>query len=389
MASPSPALSNTSNDTTTTATTTTATTTNAATAALANIAAAAAAAATPSSITSQPKNLRGLNKPKCIQCGNVARSRCPYQSCKSCCAKAQNPCHIHVLKANATFPDRTPSSSSPLFDQQSTEVSPSGTSLRVASLRQLSNNFAQFNNVQMPLRSRKPLTRKDAATINEWRFSKLKEYKNRNIEVENEAFDRYMQNISLLEEVFSVKSTPDGTTDHGISVSDAASPNLEDNSSVMVSWLKLRLKSNPTRSDNSRKRILEIVDRGLKKLNYVNGLNDQNELPAGSKRPKTGRADRLSALSELIDKLNKARNEEDLNSCMEMKSQIFNTNTETSQAETEEVDTSTEQTAKDDLAPMHESNYTLPKFLGTTEIDQESLNNIDAHFSTTVQIEDL
>lgn len=70
MASPSPALSNTSNDTTTTATTT-----NAATAALANIAAAAAAAATPSSITSQPKNLRGLNKPKCIQCGNVARSR--------------------------------------------------------------------------------------------------------------------------------------------------------------------------------------------------------------------------------------------------------------------------------------------------------------------------
>lgn len=241
----------------------------------------------------------------------------------------------------------------------------------------------------MPLRSRKPLTRKDAATINEWRFSKLKEYKNRNIEVENEAFDRYMQNISLLEEVFSVKSTPDGTTDHGISVSDAASPNLEDNSSVMVSWLKLRLKSNPTRSDNSRKRILEIVDRGLKKLNYVNDLNDQNELPAGSKRPKTGRAHRLSALSELIDKLNKARNEEDLNSCMEMKSQIFNTNTETSQAETEEVDTSTEQTAKDDLAPMHESNYTLPKFLGTTEIDQESLNNINAHFSTTVQIEDL
>jgi hypothetical protein len=32
--------------------------------------------------------------------------------------------------------------------------------LRVASLRQLSNNFAQFNNVQIPLRSRKPLTRK-------------------------------------------------------------------------------------------------------------------------------------------------------------------------------------------------------------------------------------
>ncbi|RVX00217.1 hypothetical protein CK203_026633 [Vitis vinifera] len=277
-----------------------------------------------------------------------------------------------VLKANATFPDRTPSSSSLCLTSSQLKYLPQGLHLE---LHHLGNFQIILPNLIMCKchfgRGSHSLERKlfqDAATINEWRFSKLKEYKNRNIEVENEAFDRYMQNISLLEEVFSVKSTPDGTTDHGISVSDAASPNLEDNSSVMVSWLKLRLKSNPTRSDNSRKRILEIVERGLKKLNYVNDLNDQNELPAGSKRPKTGRADRLSALSELIDKLNKARNEEDLNSCMEMKSQIFNTNTETSPAEIEEVDTYTEQTAKDDLAPMHESNYTLPKFLGTTEL---------------------
>ncbi|KAL5231025.1 hypothetical protein ABZP36_029801 [Zizania latifolia] len=51
----------------------------------------------PASAFDMPKpNLRGLNKPKCIQCGNVARSRCPFQCCKSCCYKAQNPCHIHV-----------------------------------------------------------------------------------------------------------------------------------------------------------------------------------------------------------------------------------------------------------------------------------------------------
>ena len=77
----------------------------------------------------------------------------------------------------------------------------------------------------------------------------------------------------------------------------------------MVSWLKLRLKSNPARSDYSLERILEIVDRELKKLNCANDLDDQNELPtandldeqnelpAVSKRPKTARADRLSALS--------------------------------------------------------------------------------------------
>ncbi|KAL6548005.1 hypothetical protein OROHE_009710 [Orobanche hederae] len=88
--------------------------------------AAADAAQTPSS-SNVSKSLRGLNKPKCFQCGNVARSRCPYQSCKNCCARAQNPCLIHgVLKGNSSFPDKPPSSSSPLFDQQSTEASHSG-----------------------------------------------------------------------------------------------------------------------------------------------------------------------------------------------------------------------------------------------------------------------
>ncbi|KAL1333402.1 hypothetical protein HN51_062232 [Arachis hypogaea] len=45
--------------------------------------------------TPSPKFQRGQNKPKCKQCGNVARSRCPYESCKSCCFRNQNPCHIH------------------------------------------------------------------------------------------------------------------------------------------------------------------------------------------------------------------------------------------------------------------------------------------------------
>ncbi|XP_057512376.1 uncharacterized protein LOC130794478 [Actinidia eriantha] len=170
--------------------------------------------------TNASKNLRGLNKPKCIKCGNVARSRCPYQSCKSCCAKAQNPCHIHVLKANATFPDKTPSSSSTLFDHPSTEASPSGNSQRFTSLRQLSNNFSQFNNLQSPLRSRKPLTRKEAAVINEWRFLKLKEFREANIEVENEAFDRYMQNVSLLDEVLAVKANPEVPTSSGSPISN-------------------------------------------------------------------------------------------------------------------------------------------------------------------------
>lgn len=70
MAASSPAATKSTTDTTTT----TATTATAAT--------AAAAAATPSPpslpfqrMDTPPKTQRGLNKPKCIQCGNVARSR--------------------------------------------------------------------------------------------------------------------------------------------------------------------------------------------------------------------------------------------------------------------------------------------------------------------------
>ncbi|KAG7015683.1 hypothetical protein SDJN02_23320 [Cucurbita argyrosperma subsp. argyrosperma] len=332
MAAPSPTVSNNSSDTATT--TASAVTVNAAVSSnhLAN------RTATP------PKTLRGLNKPKCRVCGNVARSRCPYESCKSCCARNQNPCHIHVLKANATFTDKTPTSSSPLFDKQSSDPSSSGTSHRVASLRQLSSNFSQFNNVQIPLRSRKPLTRKDAAAINEWRFSKLREFRERHVEAENEAFDRYMKNVNLLEEVFSMKSMVDG------SLKDGPSNFSTEGTEEVIPGLKLSLGSG---SDDSRKRIREIVEDGLMKLQKVEATDNVDEVTdqveSGKVADQTNRNDgcttvkgwhakRARALGDLIDKLNKARNEEDLKSCLAMKHQLFNQHITSSQTESEETD---------------------------------------------------
>ncbi|KAM2698214.1 hypothetical protein EV1_037250 [Malus domestica] len=343
-----------------------------------------------------PKTLRGLNKPKCKQCGNVARSRCPYESCKSCCSKAQNPCHIHVLKTNATFPDKAQTSNSPLFDHQSTEASPSGNSHRVASFRQLSNNFAQFNNLHIPLRSKKPLTRKDAVAINEWRFSKLKEYKDRNIEVENEAFDRYMQNVTLLEEVFSVKSITEESIGDGSAISNYdTTSTMEDETEAMVSGLKLKLRSNPMRTNNFRKRIQQVVDEGLKKLQkreFDDGgkkSSGPNGLDKGPQKEETWWAERASALGDLIDKLNKARNEEDLKACLELKSQLFSEHKLTSRSESEDADITKKQTAKNDPDPRKEWNCLFPKVISTTEIDQETLKSVDAHFSTLEQIEGL
>ncbi|KAK6228669.1 hypothetical protein SCA6_001009 [Theobroma cacao] len=392
MAASSPAATKSTTDTTTT----TATTATAATAA-----AAAAAAATPSPpslpfqrMDTPPKTQRGLNKPKCIQCGNVARSRCPYRSCKSCCSKAQNPCHIHVLKSNSAYPEKTPTSSTPSSDQKSTQASSQATPLRVPSFRQLSNAFAQFDNLQV--RSKKHLTIKDAVALNEWRFSKLKEFKDRNIEVENEAFDRYMQNISLLEEVFSTKSIHKGSNeDEG---SEPKPSSLEDETWMMTSGLKLTLRSDPVRTDDSRKRIQQIVDQGIKKLQKceaddgANDPDDQNKHGSRLNKVKTLWVERASILSDFVDKLNKARSEEDLKSCLDMKARLYNQSIEEADrnvAETKHPEALNKQGAENDVTPRRVADYLLPKLFTPIEIDQETINKVDVHFSSLEQIEDL
>lgn len=264
---------------------------------------------------------------------------------------------------------------------------------RVASFRQLSNTFSQFNNVHIPSRSRKPLTRKDAAVINEWRFSKIKEFKDKNFEVENEAFDRYMQNISLLEEVFSMKSILERSNGDEPTISNPNPTSTEDNTELMVSGLKLQLRSNSIRTDSFRRRVQQIVDRGLKKLQkraLDDGNNDQSgqDESHGPKRAKSLKPERALAVSDLIDKLNKARTEEDLKSCIDMKLQIFNRNTISNQTEIEDA-APKDQNPKTDLEPRKESSFSSKKIISTTELDQETLNKIDAHFSTLEQIEDL
>lgn len=347
--------------------------------------AAAAAALSSLPTTNASKNLRGLNKPKCIKCGNVARSRCPFQSCKSCCAKAQNPCHIHVLKGGSTLPEKIPASGSPVVDQQSTEASHSGSSHRAASLRQLSSNFAQFNNLQTPLRSRRPLTRKDAQVINEWRFMKLKQYRDSNIAAENEAFDRYMQNVGLLEEVFAVNSAEDEQNEDG---------STEDDNEAMINRLKLQLRSDPARIENTRKRMQYVIDQGLRKLRKLesgDNATDLSDLDAlgKKKKAKTPEAEHVVAFSDLIDKLNKARNEEDLKACWEMKSQLFNQPKIEKQAESEDAEASIEQGSKASVPPTMPLGHSPPKWFSTAFVDDEELRRLNEEFDSLENIEEL
>ncbi|XP_058104149.1 uncharacterized protein LOC131248111 [Magnolia sinica] len=384
------------------------------------VAAAAAASPVPNSNDTNgstpprrsKQTLRGLNKPKCIKCGNVARSRCPYQSCKSCCAKAENPCYIHVLKQNSTLPDKPPSSGSPLFDQSSSDVSTTGSSLRVSSLRQLSNNFAQFNRAHIPLRARRPLSRKDAAAINAWRFSKLKDHNDSNVEAENEAFDRYMQNVSLLEEAFFVDPSSEGLAPDGPLTGLEATTSGVDEPFKMISGMKARLKSNIERADNFRKRLRDLVDQGLRKLQRSE-FDDEGRLASAEdsksekelRRPQKADkwwCERSAAVNDLLDKLTKARTMDELKVCMETKLPLFGWNEsadslafeEAVSHENEDGQTSYGQSAGDTSIPRQESgssssSLSLPNLCRAVEINQEALSNINTDFSSLDKIADL
>lgn len=231
-------------------------------------------------------------------------------------------------------------------------------------------------------------TFQEALTVNEWRFAKLKEYKERNVEAENEAFDRYMQNIGLLEEVFDVNSE---RTDENVS-GMSNPPTTSGEKMEIISETKVMLRSNPERINTFRKRIRQTIDQGLRKFqtnDLVDGpsnLDDEDDMT-----PKTAtsmRAGKTSALAELNFKLNRARNEEDLKLCVEMRSNILGQQNLTLGQRAENAEVLEKQTVRNHLPSTQESDVSL-KLVKTTEIDQDLLNSMDSHFSSLEEIEDL
>lgn len=203
-----------------------------------------------------------------------------------------------------------------------------------------------------------------------------------------------MENISLLEEVFSVKSIMEDSSEDDASVSNPNSTSVKEDMEAIVSRLKLNLRSDPSRSENFRKRIQQTIDQGLEKLrkhevgDEGNELNDENKLETSSKKVKLWSSESSSALNDIIEKLNKARSEDDSKSYSNLKSQLHSLCPRSDQSETEADDANVSE-EKPDSTPTKGPVYSLPKLFTTTEIDQETLNSVDAHFSSLEKIEDL
>lgn len=180
--------------------------------------------------------------------------------------------------------------------------------------------------------------------------------------MENEAFDRYMSNVNLLEEAFSLTSVPE--EDPG-----AAAASERNKEERMVSELKLRLRSNSERTESFKKRITDTVKAGLVKLQkpgFGGNSKDPDEIERRIKRGKW--EEKASALSEIIDKLNKSRTEEDLKSCVEMKSKLY---------------------ALGSSNAASEKSKNLPGFVRKVEISEEALQRIGEDLQSFDKVETL
>jgi len=310
-------------------------------------------------------NLRGLNKPKCIQCGNVARSRCPFQCCKSCCYKAQNPCHIHVLKTNNILPEKTPPTPAPLSDQPLTNSPVTGSSSRLSSVQKLPHHFLNS------LRTKKSLTKKDVASINKWRFMKLREHMQGDIDLENEAYDRYTQNIGLLEETFYL--TEDASGEH-----ETEATSSEERMEIMVSEAKVRLKSDCANVDSFKERIATVLDQKLKKLQerhsaYEDDNSSDQKLDDHRKLVKLSikqQMARNAKTNELLGKLTKAQSEDDLRPFLDIMAQLFGKENASS------AGTSNKLRNQESTAAIVTS-YSFPELTTRLEVDENMVSKIN------------
>lgn len=228
--------------------------------------------------------------------------------------------------------------------------------------------------------------------INKWRFSKLKEHIEGDIEAENEAFDRYMWIVRLLEETFSTE----GFVPYD---PNASEPTSEDEFQKLVASMKLRRRSNSEKADSYRERTKDLVEELLRKLQEKEPVPNESapcadELDAGkpAKRRKKGewRAERTTAFNDLIEKLSKARSEDDLKLCLELKHQLPRC------PESCSADSSAELGLEKSPMPKQEIDttkslfvYTLPKMWTAVNMDEDSLSNISTELSSINQLAEL
>ncbi|MCO5546573.1 hypothetical protein L7F22_000002 [Adiantum nelumboides] len=250
---------------------------------------------------------------------------CPFHSCKGCCVKAKNPCHIHVLK--------------PAPAGDTVQGLPEKPTMHPVVSTTVSQHHHPNDSLRLrTFKSSGIITRKDATLINNFRFQKLKEYIEDIFEIEDLAFDRYLRNIRLLEVIFGGGAQdlqgPD-SKDHSMIEGDSESGKFTNgvvNASPFAAGLQVRLRSNSQRKEAQRQKLKRLVDRGLQRLNkgdQGDGMLDNEDIYSiysdvrrDMKRIKvqTGegkeRLRKMDLFVSITEKVKQVESNEDFNSCL-------------------------------------------------------------------------
>lgn len=212
---------------------------------------------------------------------------------------------------------------------------------------------------------------------------KLKEHMQGDIDVENEACDRYTQNIGLLEETFYLKE--DSAGEH-----ETEATSSEEAMEIMVSEVKVRLKSDCANAAGFKERIATVLDQKLKKLQERNSAyeddnsSDQN-LDDHKKPVKLNikqQTVRNAKTNELLGKLTKAQSEDDLKPCLNIMAQLFGKEIASSSMSTSNK--SSDQESTPTIAPP----YSFPKLTTRLEVDENMMSKINelSSLSQVVQL---
>jgi hypothetical protein len=212
---------------------------------------------------------------------------------------------------------------------------------------------------------------------------KLKEHMQGDVDAENEAYDRYTQNIGLLEETFYL--TEDAAGEH-----ETEATSSEERMEIMVSEAKVRLKSDCANADGFKERIATVLDQKLKKLHEKHSayeddnssdqnLDDHRKLAKLSIKQQMARN---AKTNELLGMLTKAQSEDDLKPCLNIMAQLFGKENASSCTGTSEKPSDQESTAA--IAPS----YSFPKLMTRLEVDENMVSKINelSSLSQVVQL---
>lgn len=216
---------------------------------------------------------------------------------------------------------------------------------------------------------------------------KLKEHMQGDIDVENEAYERYTHNIGLLEETFCLAE--DAAVEP-----EAEASSSEERMEVLVSEAKVRLKSDHANAYSFKERIATILDQKLKKLQEKESAyedanpSDQNlddhmkPVKLTTKRQMT----RTAKMNELLGKSTRAQSEDDLKPCLYIMSKLFGKENGST------MGTSNKSSCNELLSSEQESTlavapfYSFPKLWTRMEVDVDMVSKINDKFSSVSQV---